>query len=116
MIELKDSLEEDYGAALIDIEEWKVFNDSRNLLKGSEEPRFGNRFRHMIKWMPYRLYLWTLKNIRPNPQGNLMEKFIWTYMEISESLYEPKTDIDELVNWVNHMIELNPDVKTNRSD
>ena len=119
MIELKDSLEEDYGSALIDIEEWKVFNDSRNLLKQSEKPRFENRFRHMIKWMPYRLRLWTLKNIRPNPQGNLMEKFIlnsictilWRYMDITGKLYKPKTDVDELTKWVDHMIELNPDVK-----
>ena len=116
MIELKENLEEDYGAALIDIEEWKVFNDSRNLLKEPEEPRFGNRFRHMIKWMPYRLQLWTLKNVKPSLQGNLMEKFIWTYMEISESLYKSQTDVDELVNWVDHMIELNPDIKTNPSD
>ena len=57
MIELKDSLEEDYGAALIDIEEWKVFNDSRNLLERSGKQRLDRQFNRMIKWMPYRLSL-----------------------------------------------------------
>ena len=119
MIELKENLEEEYGAALIDIEEWKVFNDSRNLLERSGKQRLDRQFYRMTKWMPRRLHLWTLKNVKPSLRGNLMERSIlnsictilWRYMDITGKLYKPKTDVDELTKWVDHMIELNPDVK-----
>ena len=110
MIELKDNLEMEYQAALTDIEEWKVFNDSRNLLQKSGQQIVSRQFDHMISWIPLRTRWWILDHVHPSPHGNYVERLIWRYMEIAGRLYEPETNVDEVVNWVNHMIKLNPDV------
>ena len=116
MIELKENLEEEYGAALIDIEEWKVFNDSRNLLERSGKQRLDREFDRMISWLPLRTRWWILDRVRPSQYGNYVERSIWRYMNITGSLHPKKTDVDDLVNQVHHLMKLNPNVPQNVKD